>query len=67
LLSFLGGPGERIDVASHITGFLSGLLFGSALGTHGKRLMAKNRCQIILGIITILIIALAWLKALSGK
>lgn len=63
LLSFLGGPGKGVDVASHITGFLSGILLGAVFGSFGSRLMLKERYQVMLGFGTITIIALAWLAA----
>jgi membrane associated rhomboid family serine protease len=63
LLSFLGGPGERVDVASHITGFLSGISLGFVFGSLGSRLMLKARYQAMLGVASITIIALAWLVA----
>jgi membrane associated rhomboid family serine protease len=61
LLSFLGGPGKRVDVVSHITGFLAGILLGTVFGSLGDRIMLKTRYQIMLGLAAITITALAWL------
>lgn len=65
LLSFLGGPGLLVDVVSHVTGFLAGILFGFILGSLGNRLKLKSHHQIILGISTGFLIALAWLAAID--
>ena len=61
LLSFLGGPGKRVDVVSHITGFLAGILLGAVFGSLGDRIILKTRYQIMLGLAAITITALAWL------
>lgn len=66
LLVFLGGSGARVDVVSHVTGFLSGILLGAVFGTWGSRLIFKTRIQIIAGAASITIIVLAWLAALRA-
>ena len=66
LLALLGGPGERIDVISHVTGFFSGLLLGAAFDTNWRDRLNREGVQIILGCIAISIIGLAWRMALSG-
>ena len=60
LLALLGGPGERIDVVSHVTGFLSGLLLGTLLGYKGESLAKRGGIQAALGGIALLLIVLAW-------
>ena len=66
LLSLLGGPGERIDVTSHITGFVAGSLLGAFYGTFGSRLRLKTAYQAALGIAAVVIIIAAWLAAGQG-
>ena len=63
LLALLGGPGERIDVLSHVTGFLSGLLLGALLGCKGESLARRGDIQAVFGIMGVLIILLAWGRA----
>ncbi len=63
LLSLLGGPGERIDVTSHITGFISGACFGAFYGKFGSRLRLKDAYQTALGIAAVVIVLFAWLIA----
>jgi len=64
LLALLGGPGERIDVLSHVTGFLSGLLLGALLGHKGESLAKRGAMQAVFGGIGLLLIGLAWGMAL---
>lgn len=66
LLALLGGPGERIDVISHVTGFFSGLLLGATFGTNWSNKAGRDSIQIIFGCVAISIIGLAWLMALSA-
>ena len=63
LLSLLGGPGERIDATSHITGFISGGLLGAFYGTFGSRLRFREAYQAVFGITAVVIVLLAWLTA----
>jgi len=63
LLSLLGGPGERIDVSSHITGFISGGALGAFYGRFGSRLRLRQACQAALGTAALVIIITAWLAA----
>lgn len=65
LLSFLGGPGLLVDVVSHVTGFLAGIVFGFVFGSLENRLKLEYRHQIILGITTGCLVALAWLAAID--
>jgi len=63
LLAFLGGPGPKIDVLSHVTGFLSGLMAGAIFGLSGKKFIENGTWQAICGIFAILIVAGAWFLA----
>lgn len=65
LLGLLGGPGERIDVISHITGFSSGTVLGVFYGRFGSGVRLKAVYQGILGIAALVIIIVAWLAALQ--
>ncbi|MDT8316748.1 MAG: rhomboid family intramembrane serine protease [bacterium] len=64
LLALLGGPGERIDVLSHLTGFLSGLLLGALLGHKGEILAKRGTIQGLFSGAGVLLIILAWWMAL---
>ncbi len=64
LLAFLGGPGERIDVVAHITGFVSGALFGALAGHLQVGKILKTSYQVIFGVASIVLILLAWSLAL---
>lgn len=67
LLALLGGPGERIDVLSHVTGFLSGLLLGALLGCKGESLAKRGGIQAVFGVMGFLLILLAWGMAFLPK
>jgi len=64
LLSYLGTGGERTDVLAHLTGFLSGLLFGAAYGKLGNRMVFGRTAQLLFGLSAIASLSLAWLVAL---
>jgi membrane associated rhomboid family serine protease len=66
LLAFLGTGGERTDITAHLTGFLSGGLFGVGFGRLGDRFELKPQFQGILGLSIFAILAFAWLLALGG-
>ncbi|MBE9536636.1 MAG: rhomboid family intramembrane serine protease [Proteobacteria bacterium] len=63
LLGLLGGPGERIDVTSHITGFISGAAIGAFYGRFGSGVRLKAVYQAALGTAALLIVITAWLAA----
>ncbi len=65
LLGLLGGPGERIDVGSHVTGFFSGIFFGILFGSSANRLKCKEGCQALLGLAALATIALSWMAAIT--
>ena len=65
LLSFLGTGGEKTDVLSHVTGFISGLFLGAVYGKLGNRIMFGRATQFMLGIIALAVLALAWFNALT--
>jgi len=65
LLGMLGGPGERIDVISHITGFISGIFFGAIFDASTIRNKCKDGCQVVFGLLALIIIALSWAAAID--
>ena len=67
LLSYFGAGGVRTDVAAHVAGFLVGLLLGALYGRLGDRLVLSGRIQVVLGILTLGIVAVAWAFALTRQ
>jgi rhomboid protease GluP len=65
LLAWLGTGGVRTDVAAHVTGFLSGTAVGALLGRLGDRVVLTTAAQFLLGMGTLLVLALAWALALA--
>lgn len=65
LLALLGGPGEKIDVLSHVTGFVAGALLGAVLGMLGDRLILKRYVQVTCGMATIALLSLAWITTIT--
>ena len=65
LLALLGGPGERIDVVSHVTGFVCGLFTGAFFGGLGRQPFVGRGLQVILGGVTLFIVGLAWFVAIG--
>lgn len=65
LLSYFGAGGVRTDVAAHVAGFFVGLLVGAIYGKLGDRLVLSGRVQVVLGILTLGIVAVAWAVALT--
>lgn len=66
LLSFLGTGGERTDVMAHITGFLSGAIFGGLEGRFNGELRLSRAFQCLLGLVAIALLAAAWALALRS-
>ncbi len=66
LLSFLGTGGGRTDVVAHVTGFFSGVLLGILYAKFGEGVVLNTRRQFWLGVTTIMVLALAWVIALSN-
>lgn len=65
LLGFLGAGGERTDVVAHITGFVSGCALGVIVGKIPERYFESRALQLTAGILTLAVLAGAWLLALS--
>ena len=65
LLAFTGVGGERTDVAAHVTGFGSGLVFGWVGCRLPERWLGKPSTQQSAGLMAIALIGLAWFLALS--
>lgn len=66
LLAFLGGPGPKIDVLSHVTGFLAGLSVGALFGLKGTQYTTSGKWQAISGILTLLLVTIAWYFAVHN-
>lgn len=64
LLAFTGVGGERTDVAAHVTGFGSGLLFGWIGCRLPERWLARRRVQQAAGLLAIAVIVYTWFLAL---
>ena len=60
LLGFTGVDGPRTDVAAHATGFIAGLVVGSAGASLPTHRLASSTVQVSAGIITLIILAVAW-------
>jgi membrane associated rhomboid family serine protease len=65
LLGYLGTGGARTDVAAHVAGFLSGVGLGVFYGMLGDRVMFTARIQVLLGVCTVVALALGWSLALA--
>jgi len=65
LLSYFGVGGVRTDVAAHVAGFLAGLLLGAIYGKLGDRVMFSGGVQVLLGFLTLALLAGAWALALT--
>jgi membrane associated rhomboid family serine protease len=67
LLGFLGTAGTNTDVLAHITGMLSGVLFGILWGQVAQQWHLTPRHQRVLAWMTLLILVFSWVCAfLSG-
>lgn len=68
LLAMLGSSGERTDLGAHLWGLVIGLLLGATWRwlDHNSRLSARWGKQTYLLVLTLLIIWLAWARALAG-
>jgi membrane associated rhomboid family serine protease len=63
LLAFTGAGGERTDVLAHLTGFATGVLAGIAHATW--RIPRGAAAQVIAAVVSLLVVAGAWVAALS--
>lgn len=66
LLAFLGGPGPEIDVLSHVTGFLAGLIMGTLFGLWGMKYTVSGKWQIVSSILALLTVGLSWFLAVKN-
>lgn len=64
LLALTGMGGENTDIVAHVTGFVSGGLFGAILGRLNQEGFKKRSVQIAAGMLAFAAIALAWTWAL---
>lgn len=64
LLAFTGAGGERTDVLAHLTGFATGVLAGIAHATW--RIPRGAVAQVIASAVSLLVVAGAWVAALSN-
>jgi rhomboid protease GluP len=64
LLAFTGAGGERTDVLAHLTGFASGTVAGIAHAT--VRMPRGKVAQVVAAVLSVLVIAGAWLAALGA-
>jgi membrane associated rhomboid family serine protease len=65
LLAFTGMGGENTDIVAHVTGFVSGVLFGIVLGRLNQERFQKRTVQIMAAALAIAAVACAWAWALS--
>ena len=66
LLAFVGVGGERTDVTAHVTGFLAGLVFGWGGSCLPTRWLASSTVQKSAGLLTLAIVAIAWMVGLGA-
>lgn len=66
LLTWLGTGGQQTDIVAHLTGFIAGTLLGAALPGMGLVQRIAPRGQLGLGVLSILMVTVAWLFALAG-
>jgi membrane associated rhomboid family serine protease len=68
LLAMLGSEGERTDLGAHLFGLASGLLYGVVLQlTDLDMLGSRQKLQLTLFILSLLLIVLCWLLATGGE
>jgi membrane associated rhomboid family serine protease len=65
LLAFLGVGGERTDVLAHLAGFVAGVLAGWWHGRTSRRGALGGRWQLLLGVLTVALVAGTWWMALA--
>ena len=66
LLAWTGAGGERTDVISHLTGFLTGIALGAIYGSINPGIMVRARNQWLLGTAALALVAVAWAIALGS-
>jgi rhomboid protease GluP len=65
VLALLGSGGENTDVLAHLTGFVSGAVFGALYAHIPAARLRRSRLQLSAGASAILILLMAWLFALT--
>lgn len=66
LLGLLGTGGERTNVAAHALGFVTGLVLGALLAPAVRQRPPGPPVQWMAGTLGVVLLALAWWKALAG-
>lgn len=66
LLALLGVGDERTDVIAHVTGFFAGLIVGWLGCRLPRKWLRSRKFQSLMGVVCCLLLALAWIVALSG-
>jgi rhomboid protease GluP len=64
LLALTGMGGENTDIVAHVTGFISGCLFGVILGRMNQERFKKRSVQVTAAAFTVAAVAAAWAWAL---
>lgn len=68
LLAMLGSGGERTDFGAHVFGLVSGVLYGVLLQlTDLDMLGRKQKLQLVLFFLSLLLLVLCWLLATGGE
>jgi membrane associated rhomboid family serine protease len=67
VLAWMGSGGERTDVISHLTGFLTGIALGACYGSSDSGIRLGARSQWLLGTAALAVVALAWAIALGSQ
>jgi membrane associated rhomboid family serine protease len=66
LLAFLGVGDERTDVLAHLAGFVTGAIAGWGHGRAARAISLGGRGQLLLGVLTVALVATAWWIALAA-
>ena len=66
LLAFLGVGDERTDVLAHLAGFVTGAIAGWGHGRASRLRSLDGRAQLLLGALTLALVATAWWIALAA-
>jgi membrane associated rhomboid family serine protease len=66
LLAFLGVGDERTDVLAHLAGFVTGAVAGWGHGRVSRGRPLGGRGQLLLGVLTVALVATAWWIALAA-
>jgi rhomboid protease GluP len=66
LLGWMGSQGEHTDVVAHVAGFVAGVVIGAVVGIERVRGVVSRVPQWIAGVVTVALISVAWILALSS-